>query len=525
MINLTIIGNCHAPALAWYMSELGQNVNAKPIVAHELSPNQNEQVSDKIHKSDIVLHFPISNQYHIEAVREQNVKAATDGNSQTFTNLYFTGLQPDATYIGPSAKRVRGVLGEYHSRITVWSYRKGYNVSQTINLFQDPEFAKALGYEKTWNNSKESLQSRRVEVNLSEIFFDSISKDLPLFTFNHPTTKILAEFSQRLLKSIDIQPTQISPTLLPNWFWFGPIFPVLPYIDKFHGIDYTSTLFKEPGAQGLMSLEEYISKSFALYKTIPPSELRIEDETAIGEAYHNVYGEHSEPGTNVNLKHFSQKTPVHRWDFEKAKSTSLIGTPLSLEKIERVHNAQSIQFMADMLPIVRKLYPQESHTISVLDVGARTAAGTAFLQMLHHPHGNSKVKMQVTALDIDDSFKEYAKISFPDLQYQKEDIFNIKNQKWDLVICSHTIEHVPDPHLFLKQLQKLARDYVLISTPYKEDPNNLIPGHCNSIDDSFIDKFSPVQKLIYDGMYFRQSDIVIFAIRGSENIKPELINE
>jgi len=71
-------------------------------------------------------------------------------------------------------------------------------------------------------------------------------------------------------------------------------------------------------------------------------------------------------------------------------------------------NNQSIQFMVDTLPVIRELYPGRNKLITVVDVGARTGAGTALLAKLHGPGTNAKVKMDVAALDISDRFKEYA---------------------------------------------------------------------------------------------------------------------
>ena len=183
--------------------------------------------------------------------------------------------------------------------------------------------------------------------------------------------------------------------------------------------------------------------------------------------------------------------------------------------IETKRNSQSIQFIADMLPIIRHLYPGKGKKITVLDVGSRTAAGSALLAKLHSKSTYAKIKMDVTALDIDDTFKEYVNFCYPELKYVVKDIFDYdESVKWDLVICSHTIEHVHNPEKFLSKLIDLCRDFTIIACPFEEDKNNLIPEHCNSIDYNFIDRFKPIKKFIYDGMYWHQSLCGIFVFKG-----------
>jgi SAM-dependent methyltransferase len=174
---------------------------------------------------------------------------------------------------------------------------------------------------------------------------------------------------------------------------------------------------------------------------------------------------------------------------------------------------QTLSFMSDISYHLRKIYPRiEPNIKDVLDVGSRTGVGAAFIQQVHHPKSFSAIKMRVTAIDIEDRYKPYANTFFPEINYIIGDIFELPENSRDIVICSHTIEHVPDPEAFIKQLCKIAREYVIVACPYKEDPKNLIPGHLHSIDKFFIDRFSPSLFEIYTNMHWHQSQACIFAI-------------
>lgn len=209
------------------------------------------------------------------------------------------------------------------------------------------------------------------------------------------------------------------------------------------------------------------------------------------------------------------KLNSYNW-FKNEQIAILKKINISYEFVENKLNPQSIQFMIDIIPHIRQLFLTEQlkSSLSVLDVGPRTGAGSALLQKLYSPNTNSKIKMHVTAIDIDDKFREYANFCYPNLEYRIGDIYSIKNEIWDLVICSHTIEHVPKPKQFLSRLLELAKDYVIIACPYNENENSLVPGHLHSIKDSFIDQFDPVIKCVYDGMYWNNSLAGIFAFQG-----------
>lgn len=194
---------------------------------------------------------------------------------------------------------------------------------------------------------------------------------------------------------------------------------------------------------------------------------------------------------------------------EDLADTCLEDPPFTLYKCD----PQTLSFMSDISYQLRKIYPNiEANVKDVLDVGSRTGAGSAFIQQLHHPRSFSAVKMHVTAIDIEDRYQAYAKIFFPEINYIVGDVFDLPENSRDIVICSHTIEHVINPKEFIEQLRKIAREYVIIACPFNENPENLIPGHRHSIDKKFIDLFSPSLLEIYTNMHWHQSQACIFAI-------------
>jgi SAM-dependent methyltransferase len=140
------------------------------------------------------------------------------------------------------------------------------------------------------------------------------------------------------------------------------------------------------------------------------------------------------------------------------------------------HDAQSLSFYADISMRVRSVLPTGKH--SLLDIGPRTGSGLALLR-IHHPLSYSRVTFDpVTGVDPDPAFKDIATELYPDIEAIHGNGFEIEGM-WDVVMSSHTIEHVHDPVAFLQKLTSLARRYVIVACPFEE--NDLISEHCNRI--------------------------------------------
>lgn len=148
---------------------------------------------------------------------------------------------------------------------------------------------------------------------------------------------------------------------------------------------------------------------------------------------------------------------------------------------------QSALFMVELIPVIHRLYmglPTNAKK-TALDVGPSCFGGTALLADLHTEQSYNKLKLKVSAVDIVDFFRPVQEMLAPNVEFFVQDIFTIENRVWDFIICSHVIEHVPNPSAFLRQLQSLARDFVLVACPWHEKPLTT-KRHINTIDDDFV---------------------------------------
>src|SRR5439155_15073907 len=190
----------------------------------------------------------------------------------------------------------------------------------------------------------------------------------------------------------------------------------------------------------------------------------------------------------------------------------------TLEWLESCSGVQSMQFMIDCLPTIRKLIVgiPRTATLSVLDVGTGTGAGANVLATLYQGVFLGP-RMKVEAIELVPHLKSYAEVKFPLINYLVGDILAYKeSRRWDIVICSHTIEHVDRPQEFVSVLADLAYRWALFYAPWKE--RALIPGHVNRIDRRFLRRVGAKRHTIIESPAWYRSDerarCVVFTVPG-----------
>jgi len=183
-------------------------------------------------------------------------------------------------------------------------------------------------------------------------------------------------------------------------------------------------------------------------------------------------------------------------------------TPSQLLKLRC--DSQSLQFYSDISHLLCSKIPGFD-TLSLLDVGPRTGSGLAFLRLVHHPAAFTRLKLNpVAGIDIDPMFQQISSVEFPDIQGMTGDIFDLPEKSWDIVSCSHTIEHIEDAESFAKQLITIARKYVVIACPFGEFP--LGAGHVRTIDYNFFRSVGFSDIKVYESQHWH-SGLVCLAFK------------
>lgn len=159
------------------------------------------------------------------------------------------------------------------------------------------------------------------------------------------------------------------------------------------------------------------------------------------------------------------------------------GPAHGVEWLEGTFATQSLIFYAELLPALYQLSVAcRQRSLAVLDIGPASCAGTSFLHnamncLLGQP-------ASFTGIDKAPEFERYVRATYPRINYKVGDIFSLDRNAFDIVLCSHTLEHIPEPHTFVARCNEIARKFCLFYTPYREE--NRIEGHLHCIDDAFI---------------------------------------
>jgi 2-polyprenyl-3-methyl-5-hydroxy-6-metoxy-1,4-benzoquinol methylase len=90
--------------------------------------------------------------------------------------------------------------------------------------------------------------------------------------------------------------------------------------------------------------------------------------------------------------------------------------------------------------------------------------------------------LEVEALDISPDRKRWIQATAPDVGFRVADLFELPSRAWDLVICSHVVEHLAEPRPFLEKLRDVCRGFAFVYSPYREDPR--IEGHLSTITEA-----------------------------------------
>ena len=156
------------------------------------------------------------------------------------------------------------------------------------------------------------------------------------------------------------------------------------------------------------------------------------------------------------------------------------GPNLGFDWLKAEGHRQTLTFYADIWEIVfDEIYKVGKLNLRLLDVGAGCGIGAQLLGiLLRNAFGFT---IEITASDGLDNFEPYARAHFDRVTFVAEALQDI-NEKFDIVLCSHLIEHFPDPFPFIEELRKRASHAVIVYAPFEEE--TLIDGHFYSFGEA-----------------------------------------
>lgn len=270
MIRLAIIGNCQAPILRNALLR-GREIEIKCVVdVNCLNSVYTRWCIEKIQRRsgiDVVLSQPIGDDFG--AISSSNLSRIYGEDFLKITNFYFMGLHPDISYYGSFKMRIPSPLGDYHSKIALTSFLKGYGPETCLQKFCAETYEK-MGYFETYRSSLQELEKRDVsnDIRFAAEFGRITQQRLSALAVNHPTSIVFAGFAEKILERLTGARVHIHPDMFVNQLSGSVIWPVYPEIGEAHRLPYrTDMLFH--GDQGqTWDLEAFVRDSYALYAGI-----------------------------------------------------------------------------------------------------------------------------------------------------------------------------------------------------------------------------------------------------------------
>jgi hypothetical protein len=276
-----VIGNCQTSVLAKNLNAICRDVRVSAFQVHLENPESAARLYNHLDMYDFVLSMPLSG--YFKGLSSDELRQRERRNVEFITNIYFSGLQPDFTFIGRIGERHIGPLGNYHSKIVLGAFLVGLDQSETMRLFCGDVYSH-LDYYSEFRLSKDKLQEidQGNTVRFADEFFQLTFTDRTLLTFNHPSTVCFLRQSIAIAEQLrnhgvhTIGEVPLDLSLYSNELADGPALPIYPEIAQELSLPYASNyIFKTAtsieAASRFVDLEEYVTMERDFLAAIDPS--------------------------------------------------------------------------------------------------------------------------------------------------------------------------------------------------------------------------------------------------------------
>lgn len=141
-----------------------------------------------------------------------------------------------------------------------------------------------------------------------------------------------------------------------------------------------------------------------------------------------------------------------------------------VQNFEYSWGAQSAQFIVDLIPRIQTIlvaHYRRADVLKLIDVGAGSCIGTNLLAALHSDH-TVYSRFEIEAIDYIPVRKRWVQSQYPMIRYRAGDAHDLPDRNWDIVVCSHVVEHLEQPRPFIDALRRICRGFAFIYSPYNE---------------------------------------------------------
>lgn len=172
---------------------------------------------------------------------------------------------------------------------------------------------------------------------------------------------------------------------------------------------------------------------------------------------------------------------------------------MNIDKYDRFAR-QTEYFMMRCMSLLIPYLERGRYTL--LDLGARSGHGSGLVKRMFEPGGGLGIEIEVSACNLTQEENIWFKsndwgIEPFILDAQNGEDFLKSGQKYDIVICSHMIEHTTNPQKVMSFVNDITNKFFVIACPWKE--KKLDHGdwhHDSSIDEDVLLKYRPAKNFV-----------------------------
>ncbi len=270
MVAATVLANCHSLPLAEALALVGRDIAASSYIdvnflhQPEMMAKAEAALQDE---ARMILSINLSDRFGELAT--ERLKERCGARLRSFTNLHFAGLHPDITYLGPMNRRVKGSLGDYHSKIVLFCFASGRNERDCLGLFNGAFYQKA-GYFGMFETAAQSLRQRdeACDIGFAAAFLDMVREVPCLYSINHPTGDVLLALAKVLAAACGSAIAPFGASYFQNHLAANCIWPIYDELAEHHGLRYrTPPYFVAARGAGrrALALAEFVASSYAAY--------------------------------------------------------------------------------------------------------------------------------------------------------------------------------------------------------------------------------------------------------------------
>lgn len=303
MQKITVLANCHSLPISRIVASRARDVDVTFIdvnqVGHPVFAERVQAMEDD-DGSGLVFTFPLSEAWG--GLQTSRLRSVYADRLYSFTNVHFSGLHPDITYLGVMGARVPSVMGDYHSRLILFCFVNGLSVQDCVDLFRGDIYQR-LGYFDAFSLAQSELLRRDefCDVPFGERFLQDTRRRLTLYTVNHPTNAVLSQLVDEVMRKAGLQTIDFPAEYLPHSLSENYIWPIYPEISEHHALPYqTPFFFLKQGADvgRVLDLQDLVQSAYQAYSGIGLEALKAEVVRLSGYAAFQEAVPHADQGAS-----------------------------------------------------------------------------------------------------------------------------------------------------------------------------------------------------------------------------------